>query len=154
MGEATYYARLKYETRVEAEMAEPFVREFLEQAYQAYAFWQANRGKDMASERFWSEYNSKFPLVYKYMEELGFAGKDHDSSLAGVISVGDPGDEENLHYVKANAELRYHALVWHGADWNQWLGYISKVTGAKKCGYASDEDISPDEDYYYDHVEV
>jgi hypothetical protein len=142
MGEATYYTKILFKDEKTAEEKFSGIKEFFLEGTKAYEYWQANRGKKR--EDFWAEFTQKFPLTSEYLDSLSrkFIGEDNNNALAGILDFGDEDDVEDNLKLDGN-EIRYHAEVWHFADWTGFMHYIKKKFNAKACKYISDEYVNP-----------
>jgi hypothetical protein len=131
MGSATYYLKAKYESAAAAEAALPAVQDFFEQVGGAQDYWQSNRGK--APDRFWPEFQEKFPLAHEFLVEQGLGSGDCNNALAGMISFGSdvPSTADN--------EIRHCEETWHCADWTPLCDWLVKRYGAEASAFASDE---------------
>jgi len=92
MGEAVYYMK----ARIDEGKLEPF-KKFMAEALDAYAYWQANRGK--SPDQFWPSFREKFPVVTLFLQRecrIDTETGDCNNGLSGILSFGDPEDIENI----------------------------------------------------------
>lgn len=135
MGEATYYAKIQYNTEGEVKIIFPIVERFIAEGQKAHDFWQDHRNN---YPTFWAEFKQQFPMVYDYLKEINMVDGDYNNLLAGQLDFGvDETPEEHgdcIHFV---------ATVWHFAEWDHWLKFIGRATNAIAIGYVSDENVNP-----------
>jgi hypothetical protein len=151
MGEAVYYLKANGCTEEIFEKVKLFIRE----GSHAEQWWQDHRdyerGIGGTRSDFWIQFDERFPMVSKYLKFIKLHGKDCHNDLAGYLDFGwwedgdDDSDEQNLEYDnEVNAgELRYHALVWHFAEWNGFAKFLTKEFGLKNVRWVSDEYSNP-----------
>jgi hypothetical protein len=152
MGEATYYAKIYFESEEKAKEALPKVRKFFLEGVDADDFWQGHR--DMKNKKeFWKTFDDKFPEVSNYLRATTehdyetkksaiLFGGDHNNRLAGYLNFGEKSELEDDKYCPLEvdgSEIRYHATVWYFANWRPMLDFVKKRYGAIKTGYVSDE---------------
>ena len=141
MGECSYFLKAKFASHEKALVAAESLGKTLAEVGEAYAFWQANRGKKNREE-FWAEFEGKFPLaieVLKLTRDVEVGGDCHNG-LAGKLSYCD----QNASEVEVDGnEVKYSALVWHMADWDGLADWIKSALKAKAVTWASEEMIDP-----------
>jgi hypothetical protein len=147
MGEAVYYAKIKYKSPKAAKEALPVITELFHQGVDAANYWQNNRGEPgegfmgrrggKTQNNFWKEFENKFPMVADYLKFSKKFGGDKNNALAGQLDFGEHEDIENI---RVDGEyVLYSAEVWHFANWDPLLNYVVKTTKAIKQSWLSDE---------------
>jgi len=144
MGEAIYY--LKADNCTEEALEN--IKKFIIEASEAQDYWQDNREMEIAGNRseFWIGFGEKFPLTSKYLKQTKdgdtmLYGGDCNNDLAGYLDFGDNENADNLELCDEN--LRYHACVWHFANWNGFANFLKSEFGLKKVRWISDEYMNP-----------
>lgn len=148
MGEAVYYLKANGCTLKMFKKIKKFMRE----GSHAEDWWQHHREYERGiggnRVKFWEQFDAKFPLVSKYLKFINLHGKECNNDLAGHLDFGywsdkkgDDSDEKNL--VFEDDELRYHALVWHFADWDGLASFLTKEYGLTNVRWISDEYSDP-----------
>lgn len=158
MGEATYYAILRFEDAKAAEEAEPKIVAFLKRLAECENRWQAVRDLKIdaktgeVDQEHWREAHreggkkafemlkQEFPEVFELME-IKPPDKEQEyeslNFLAGVID--SPATAESTFQLEREEdEIRFEGLVWHFADWDPLMVAMRKF-GAVSVGWQSDE---------------
>lgn len=123
MGEATYYCKIHFKTVEEAKKSFFPIKDFFEEGYNAYEYWQDNRGVEEI--KFWKEFKDQFTVVTEYLKYINCygVGKDHDNGLAGKLDF--MGDKEDIDNFELNDKvISYFSTVWHFADWDYLSNFI------------------------------
>ena len=143
MGEATYYAKLKFPDEERANGAAEEVEAFLDEMSRAYDFWQNNRSMEGNGERstFWNKFAEEFPIVLEFLYEIKKAPGDCNNELSGIMGFGEDSELQ----VKEDT-LYFNAYTWHLSDWTPALEFLAKKVEAASFGWISDEYVEPD--YY------
>lgn len=151
MGQASYYMKCRFKTDTAADIGMEMLNAFIVEGIRAGDYWQEHRDLERAGQRsvFWAEFKLLFPNVYAYLG--GRAGQDCDNALAGYLDFGDAiieladtlkrdeFDQAVITYVAYN--------IWHGADWDPFAAYITRMMGAVKVEWNSDEYMG-ERDYF------
>jgi hypothetical protein len=144
MGEATYYMKANECDYAKMTKIQEFFKEgrLTEDWWQGHRGYEDNKSPEMNREAFWKIFTDKFPLVTKYLKFIELYGGDCNNSLAGYLEFGRDWEIDENFELEDN-ELRYHALVWHFADWDGLMKYLMKEFGVTNARYISDEYYDP-----------
>jgi len=139
MGEAVYYAKVKFPTEEQAQEALPEIEIFLRRMSEAENDWQATRnsGKEADDAR-----RQKFLEVFDFLEleppEARY-GRPPDYSNYCAGSLSSPlSSDDGVILVKDNCVL-FSGTVWHFADWEPLMMAMKKHFGATDARYISDK---------------
>lgn len=138
MGEATYYMK-GYNCNDDATFERIWY--FMREGSEAEDWWQDHRHyeREKRRDRFWEEFDKKFPHVSDYLKFIKKHGGDCSNDLAGYLDFGVwEDDQDNLKRGDGD-EIRYNAYVWHFADWDGLCKYIEKTFGLTNVRWLSDE---------------
>lgn len=136
MGSAYYYLKATFPKSLKEKNKKALENFFLE-IVKAGDWWQDNRdGKD----NFWTEFESQFSTTALYLKSINLFGKDYGNGLAGKLSFGAEEDIENNLFIEDDL-LKYHAEVWHFAEWESLGNFLKSHFGALSFKYLSDEYI-------------
>ena len=143
MGEATYYMKGFNCTEENFEKIKAFILE----GTKAEDWWQEYRDCEGRGKRdeFWKHFDKKFPTIVKYLKSINLHGKDCNNDLAGYLDFGMFDSEEDIYDSVSldGDEFRYHAYVWHFADWNGLAKFIQSEYGLRSIRWISDEYSDP-----------
>lgn len=144
MGEARYYAKVKFASEEKAQEALPKIEAFLKRVGEAEDDWQNNRngGKESDDAR-----RKKFPEVFEYLkikppESVNGRAPDYSNYCAGSLDSPLSSDDGEI-FVQGNSVL-FSGTVWHFADWQPLMLAMKEHFGAINSGYVSDEYNEPD----------
>jgi len=133
MGEAIYYAKVRFESQEKAEESLPKVEAFLKRMSEAEDKWQETRdgGKDADDAR-----RLEFPEVYLALK-LPKPENEFSNYCAGKLS--SPYGQEYWEIRTDGDCILFSGTVWHFADWEPLMDAMKQCFGAIVAGYLSDE---------------
>jgi len=153
MGEATFYAKLLYNSHEEAKAAKDVVDSFLKRVDDACNMWHDVR---MLKDPFRADkiLREEFPDVFRELNISDLSDQPqhliaHLNYLAGELDSPAGSDDYEL-FVFEN-EVCFSGTVWHCASWDALMEALARMTRAVAYGYVSDEYVEPN---YYDLIEV
>jgi hypothetical protein len=167
LGECNYYLKARFPTAAQAAAALPRMCDLLAQGEAAYEYWQNSRpsaheeepGWQLPSpEVFWGGFRERFPLVYRYLQELA-GTPDWNNDLAGQLScMVDPRDSRTIDpraslVREGDILLLKLSGIWHYAEMGLLERYCLEDIGAVAVGSISEEDFEWDEDEDEDEQE-
>lgn len=139
MGEARYYAKVKFVSEEQAQEALPKIEAFLKRVSEAKNDWQGNRngGKEADDAR-----RQRFPEVFEYLkleppESKNGRPPDYSNYCAGLLDSPLSSDDGEI-FVRDNCVL-FSGTVWHFANWESLMDAMKEHFGAVNAGYVSDE---------------
>ncbi len=144
MGEARYYAKVKFGSEKQAQEALPKIEAFLKRVSEAENDWQSNRngGKESDDVR-----RQKFPEVFEYLKietPENDRPPDYSNYCAGLLDSPLSHDDGEI-FIRDNYVL-FSGTLWHFAQWEPLMLAMKEHFGAIDAGYVSDEYAEPD--YY------
>ena len=146
MGEAIYYAKVKFESQEKAEEALPKIEAFLKRMREAEDRWQETRDGGKAAD---DARRQEFPAVYDFLklespEPRAGIDADYSNYCAGELS--SPYGSEAWEIQVIDRAVCFCGMVWHLAGWGRLMSAMVEHFGAIAAGYISDEYAEPD--YY------
>lgn len=149
MGEATYFAGIKFNNHKEAEDKLPKIEFFLKRMSEAGDRWQDTRGGGKEAD---DKRRTEFPEVYEILKlevpEEGLWGKDYSNYCAGLLD-SPYGELNDFVIFVRNEKVYFKGTVWHFADWQPLMKAMKEYFGAIEANYVSDEYVECD---YFDLV--
>lgn len=82
------------------------------------------------------------PAVYAYLIKYcpkAVGPYEFNNAVAGQMDMSG----QDSHAKQIGSVIRYHATVWHFADWDPFMKWAKDELGAKKANWMSDEYVDP-----------
>ncbi len=142
MGEATYYAKVYFESNDKAVSSLPKVQAFLMECVNA-SEWLAQNHIPTDTKPFDLEGFAKiYPLANEFIRFV-----EEEKGRSGATRIGPLEDVGDLHEIDsmgvAERCIYYCATVWHFADWDPLMDFIVQKFGAVNGSWLSDEYMDP-----------